>query len=135
MGREAEKQSLQKNKKALPERSAGEGNGYPLQYSCLENPMDRGACWATVLGVAKTEPLTLSAAAVHNWKGSQSCRRDVFPEEQAIRTPGQAPQTLNSTRERQAFKTLGFENEWGVYPKKKNLYLHETELRLILLYA
>ena len=25
------------------ERSAGEGNGYPLQYSCLENPMDRGA--------------------------------------------------------------------------------------------
>ena len=26
----------------------GEGNGYPLQYSCLENPMDRGAWWATV---------------------------------------------------------------------------------------
>ena len=29
-------------------RSLGEGNGYPLQYSCLENPMDRGAWWATV---------------------------------------------------------------------------------------
>ena len=29
-------------------RSPGEGNGYPLQYSCLENPMDRGAWWATV---------------------------------------------------------------------------------------
>ena len=29
-------------------RSLGEGNGNPLQYSCLENPMDRGACWATV---------------------------------------------------------------------------------------
>ena len=29
------------------EDSPGEGNGYPLQYSCLENPMDRGACWAT----------------------------------------------------------------------------------------
>ena len=28
-------------------RSPGEGNGYPLQYSCLENPMDRGAWWAT----------------------------------------------------------------------------------------
>ena len=28
------------------ERSPGEGNGYPLQYSCLENPMDRGAWWA-----------------------------------------------------------------------------------------
>ena len=29
-------------------RSPGEGNGYPLQYSCLANPMDRGAWWATV---------------------------------------------------------------------------------------
>ena len=29
-------------------RSTGEGNGNPLQYSCLENPMDRGAWWATV---------------------------------------------------------------------------------------
>ena len=30
------------------ERSSGEGNGNPLQYSCLENPMDRGAWWVTV---------------------------------------------------------------------------------------
>ena len=29
-------------------RSPGEGNGNPLQYSCLENPMDKGALWATV---------------------------------------------------------------------------------------
>ena len=29
-------------------RSPGGGQGYPLQYSCLENPMDRGICWATV---------------------------------------------------------------------------------------
>ena len=34
-------------------RSPGEGNGNPLQYSCLENPMDRGARRATVHGVAK----------------------------------------------------------------------------------
>ena len=34
-------------------RSPGEGNGNPLQYSCLENPMDRGARQATVHGVAK----------------------------------------------------------------------------------
>ena len=34
-------------------RSPGEGNGNPLQYSCLENPMDRGDWWATVQGVAK----------------------------------------------------------------------------------
>ena len=35
-------------------RSPGEGNGNPLQYSCLENPMDRGAWWAIVHGVAKS---------------------------------------------------------------------------------
>ena len=33
------------------ERSPGEGKGNPLQYSCLGNPMDRGAWWATVHGV------------------------------------------------------------------------------------
>ena len=32
----------------------GEGNSNPLQYSCLENPMDGGAWWATVHGVAKS---------------------------------------------------------------------------------
>ena len=31
------------------------GNGHPLQYSCLENAMDRGAWWATVHGVAKSQ--------------------------------------------------------------------------------
>ena len=36
-------------------RSAGEGNGNPLRYSCLENSEDGGAWWATVHGVAKTE--------------------------------------------------------------------------------
>ena len=35
-------------------RSPGEGNGYPLQSSCLENPMDRGAWWATVHEVTKS---------------------------------------------------------------------------------
>ena len=33
-----------------------EGNGTPLQYSCLENPMDRGAWWAAVHGIAKSLP-------------------------------------------------------------------------------
>ena len=37
------------------ERSPGEGNGIPLQYSCLENPVDGGAWWATVHGVAKSQ--------------------------------------------------------------------------------
>ena len=35
-------------------RSPGEGNGTPLQYSCLKNPMDRGAWWATVHGGHKS---------------------------------------------------------------------------------
>ena len=36
-------------------RSSGEGNGNPLWYSCLENPMDRGAWRATVHGVAESQ--------------------------------------------------------------------------------
>ena len=35
-------------------RSPGEGNGNPLQYSCLKNSMDRGAWWAAVHGIAKS---------------------------------------------------------------------------------
>ena len=38
-----------------PGRSPGEGNGNPLQYSCLENPMDRGAWPVAVHGVAKSQ--------------------------------------------------------------------------------
>ena len=36
-------------------RSPGRGHGNPLQYSCLENPMDRRAWWATVHGVAESD--------------------------------------------------------------------------------
>ena len=36
-------------------RHPGDGNGNPLQYSCLENFMDRGALWATVHGAAKSQ--------------------------------------------------------------------------------
>ena len=49
-------------------RPPGEGYGYPLQYSCLENPMDRGAPRATVHGVTEsdtTEQLTLSLSCVY----------------------------------------------------------------------
>ena len=40
----------------IPElgRSGREGNGYPLQYSCLENSMDRGAWWMRVHGVTES---------------------------------------------------------------------------------
>ena len=37
----------------LPSLGCGEGNGTPLQYFCLENPMDGGAWWAAVHGVAR----------------------------------------------------------------------------------
>ena len=48
---------------SIPESrwSPGGECGNPLQYSCLENPMDRGACWATVHGVAETERLSTHA--------------------------------------------------------------------------
>ena len=58
-------------------RSLGEGNGNPLQYSCLENSMDRGSWWATVHGVLKnqtqlsnythTHTHTHAHAHTHNW--------------------------------------------------------------------
>ena len=47
-------------------RSPGEGNGNPLQYSCLENPMDGEAWWAIVHGVAKSQT-RLSDFTLHTW--------------------------------------------------------------------
>ena len=49
-------------------RSAGGGNSNPLQYSCLENPMDRGVWWARVHKVAElkvTEQLNMQAELTH----------------------------------------------------------------------
>ena len=54
-------------------RYSGEGNGNPLQYSCLGNPMDRGAWWATVSGVAKSRtqlsdfPHSLTHSLTHHF--------------------------------------------------------------------
>ena len=45
------------------ERSPGGGNGIPLQYSCLKNPIDRGAWWATVHGVTESQRAQLSTHA------------------------------------------------------------------------
>ena len=61
--RNTEREMLFKNVFNNIRRPPGEGNGNPLQYSCLGNPTDRGTWWATVYGVAKesdrTEQLTL----------------------------------------------------------------------------
>ena len=52
-------------------RSPGGGHGNPLQYSCLENPMDRGAWWAMVHGVAKSwiplKQLSMHAQVCEGW--------------------------------------------------------------------
>ena len=48
-------------------RSPEEGNGNPLQYSCLENPVDGGAWWATVLGVAKSRTQVSNSISFSPW--------------------------------------------------------------------
>ena len=52
------------------ERCPGGGNGNPLQYSCLENPMDRGALWATVHSTAKSRT-RLKRVSVHTHTGTE----------------------------------------------------------------
>ena len=55
---------------SIPElgRSPGEGNGNPLQYSCLENPIDGGAWEAAVHGVAKSQTRLSNFAFLSFWK-------------------------------------------------------------------
>ena len=49
-------------------RSPGEGNGHPLQYSCQEDPVDRGAWWAAVHRVTKRQTRRVPAhASTHVW--------------------------------------------------------------------
>ena len=50
---------------------AGAGNGNPVRYTCLENPMDRGAWWATVHGVTKSQTFTFPS---HSLQGPQKAR-------------------------------------------------------------
>ena len=55
------------------ERSSGEGNGNPLQYSCLENHMDRGAWQAIVLWHCKESNITERQSTVQQWYSSACC--------------------------------------------------------------
>ena len=54
-------------------RSPGKGNGNPLWYSGLENPTDRGTCWATVHGVAKSQTQLSNAFTFSSLVGSRNC--------------------------------------------------------------
>ena len=69
-------------------RSSGERNGNPLQYSCLENSMDRGAWRATLLGVAKNQTQTrLNQLHVHPNQGKEQmgqCSRRQWRERECI---------------------------------------------------
>ena len=59
-------------------RSPGEGNGNPLQYSCLENPMNGGAWWATVRGVTESDTTERLHALTHMQPARLLCPWD-FP--------------------------------------------------------
>ena len=69
----------------------GEGNGTPLQCSCLENPRDRGAWWAAVYGVAQSRT---------RWKrlGSSSSSRPTLSHDVVQNMQIQSPQEPDSTR-------------------------------------
>ena len=54
-------------------RSPGGRKGYPLQYSCLENPMDRGAWWATVHEVAKSQTRMSNWTCSHTYMIFKIC--------------------------------------------------------------
>ena len=63
----------------------GEGNGTPLQYSCLENPMDRGAWWAAVHGVAKTQTRLSNCTFTFNFPALE---KEMATHSSAWRIPG-----------------------------------------------
>ena len=76
-------------------RSPGEGNGNPLWYTCLENPMDRGAWWASVRRVAKESDITERLSTTT----TNTKRRTHFlstPPEKSFPTPSLCLKASNS---------------------------------------
>ena len=59
-------------------RSPGVGNGTPLQYACLENPMDRGAWWATVHRVEKESDMSGGACTIRIFTCNMAEMADFF---------------------------------------------------------
>ena len=73
----------------------GEGNGTPVQYSCLENPMDRGAWWAAVYGVAESQTRlkrlssssSMSPGIIHTVVYKRNTRQVLGLQEFEVRQP------------------------------------------------
>ena len=85
-------------------RSPGEGHASPLQYSCLENPMDRGARWATVHGV------TQSRTWMSDWHNSQYIIIIILAINKDV--------VLKRVQTWCPFKTSGWESlswQWGIH--------------------
>ena len=78
-------------------RSPGERHGNPLQYPCLENPMDRGAWWATVHGITKsgTQLKQLSSSTHIYYSESESVSHSVMSDS----VTHQAPLSMEFSRQ------------------------------------
>ena len=87
-------------------RSPGEGNGSPLQYSCLENPMDRGAWWATVHGVTNMTE-RLAHTLTRKKDPSSPVSVSITPCSQSLSTSGFISNTYVSLRGHSYLGTLG----------------------------
>ena len=74
----------------------GEGNGNPFQYSCMENPMDGGAWWAAVYGVAQslTRLKWLSSSSSADWREREGENQKIF-----LRTIKQGPEQMERIAE------------------------------------
>ena len=69
-------------------KSLGEGNGYPLQYSCLENSMNRGAWWATVHGIAELDTIERVTLTNNYWRKGTIIVGEIFPHQQLSKSRG-----------------------------------------------
>ena len=105
-------------------RSPGKGNGNPLQYSCMRNPMDREAWWATVYGVSKqvrynlatnTKVIQLNAATA---KLLQSCPTSYDPIDSSL--PGSPVSVILQARTLE-WVAISFSNAWKWKVKVKSL--------------
>ena len=99
-------------------RSPGEVNGYSLQYSCLENSMDRGALWATVHGVAKS--WTQLSKCTHTQRCFQKALKHLMNTFLVVQTVKNLPamETWNLPANAED-KRLGFEPWVGKIPWRR----------------